>query len=61
MQWKDNRELMNNIPDSLSFSQQQENFILGHSLRSIYQDTLNLPLPEHLKTLVAQLEAKFPS
>ncbi|WP_262265641.1 NepR family anti-sigma factor [Microvirga yunnanensis] len=52
---------MNPIPDSLTFSQHQVNFILGHSLRSIYQDTLKSPLPEHLRTLVAQLEAKFSS
>ncbi|WP_410055137.1 NepR family anti-sigma factor [Microvirga sp. Mcv34] len=52
---------MNKLPNSLTFSQVQVNFILGHSLRSIYQDTLNSPLPEHLKTLVAQLEARFSS
>jgi hypothetical protein len=61
MPWNDNRKIMNNIPNSLTFSQQQVNFILGHSLRSIYQESLNSPLPEYLKTLVAQLEAKFPS
>jgi len=61
MPWNDNRETMNSIPNSLTYSQVQANFILGHSLRSIYQDTLNSPLPEHLKTLVAQLEARFSS
>ncbi|EIM26880.1 hypothetical protein [Microvirga lotononidis] len=59
MPWNDNREMMNNIPNSLTFSQEQVNLILGHSLKSIYQDTLRSPLPEHLETLVAQLEAKF--
>jgi hypothetical protein len=59
MQQNDNRELMNTIPDSLTFTQKQVNFILGHSLRSIYQDALNAPFPEHIKTLVAQLEAKL--
>jgi hypothetical protein len=60
MQRNDNREIMANIPNSLTFSQQQVNFILGHSLRSIYQDTLNSPLLERLKTLLAQLEAACP-
>jgi hypothetical protein len=60
MQRNDNREIMANIPNSLTFSQQQVNFILGHSLRGIYQDTLNSPLPERLKTLLAQLEAACP-
>jgi hypothetical protein len=54
MPWNDN-------PNSLTFSQEQVNFILGRSLKSIYQDTLDSPLPEHLETLVAQLEAKFSS
>ncbi|WP_244610314.1 NepR family anti-sigma factor [Microvirga pakistanensis] len=61
MQWNDNLGLMGLVPNSLTFSQQQVNFILGHSLRSVYQDTLDSPLPEPLKTLVAQLEAKFQS
>ncbi|EIM26307.1 hypothetical protein MicloDRAFT_00028560 [Microvirga lotononidis] len=61
MLWNDNREIMHTIPNSLTFSQEQVNFILGHSLKSIYQDTLNSPLPERLKTLVTQFETKFSS
>lgn len=61
MQQNDHREMMKVFPNSLTFSQEQVNFILGHSLRSIYQDALNLPLPENLKTLIAELEARFRS
>jgi hypothetical protein len=60
MQRNGNREIMNDIPNGLTFSQEQVNFILGHSLRSLYQDALKSPFPEHIKTLVAQLEATFP-
>jgi Anti-sigma factor NepR len=48
------------IPDSLSFSQTQVTFILGHSLKSIYQDVLRAPVPEHLKALVKRLEERYP-
>jgi Anti-sigma factor NepR len=48
------------IPDSLTFSQTQVTFILGHSLRSIYQDVLQAPVPEHLKALVKRLEERYP-
>jgi hypothetical protein len=46
--------------NSLTFSQEQANFILGHSLRSIYQDLLAAPMPEHLNALVDRLEEKYP-
>jgi hypothetical protein len=49
------------MPDSLTFSQAQVTFVLGCSLRSIYEDVLNAPMPEHLTALVRQLEAKYPS
>ncbi len=55
-----NRELERQIANSLSFSQEQVNFILGHSLRSIYQDVLDAPVPDHLKALVARLEERYP-
>jgi hypothetical protein len=60
MQRNDNREIMDNIPNNLTFSQQQVNFILGHSLKSHYRDILDSPFPKHLKALVAQLEAACP-
>jgi hypothetical protein len=49
------------IPNSLNFSQEQVTFILGHSLRSQYQDLLAAELPGHLKALVEQLEKKHAS
>jgi hypothetical protein len=38
--------------NSLNFSQAQVNFILGHSLASIYQDVLKQPMPDQLRGLV---------
>ncbi len=46
----------NRIPNRLNFSQEQVIFILGHSLRSQYQDLLASELPDRLKALVEQLE-----
>jgi hypothetical protein len=42
--------------NSLSFSQTQVNFILGHSLASIYQDVLKQPIPAHLMALINRLD-----
>jgi hypothetical protein len=42
--------------DSLTFQQQQVSFILGHSLRSLYEDVLNAPIPDNLQALAAQLD-----
>ncbi|PVE21921.1 hypothetical protein DC522_23955 [Microvirga sp. KLBC 81] len=42
----------------LTFSQEQAIFVLGHSLRSIYQDLFSEPVPEHLQALAARLEQK---
>ena len=42
--------------NSLSFSQHQVNFILGHSLASIYQDMLKEPIPPQLMALVNRLD-----
>jgi transcriptional regulator with XRE-family HTH domain len=44
------------IPNSLNFSQEQVTFILGHSLRSLYDDVLAAELLGRLKALVEQLE-----
>ena len=44
--------------NSLTFSQTQVNFILGHSLASIYQDVLKQPIPAHLMALINQLDRK---
>ncbi|KLK91732.1 hypothetical protein AA309_18420 [Microvirga vignae] len=43
---------------SLTFSQAEVNFILGHSLRSLYEDLLNMPVPAHLEMLLVQLEKR---
>jgi hypothetical protein len=56
----DESDSMREIPNSLTFSQEQVNIILGHSLRSVYQDLLNTPVPEHLKALLDQLEQRRP-
>ncbi len=45
--------------NSLTFQQQQVSFILGHSLRSLYEDVLNAPIPGNLQTLAAQLEPRM--
>ncbi len=45
--------------NSLNFSQTQVNYILGHSLASIYQDVLKQPMPDQLRGLVCQLERKL--
>ncbi len=49
------------IPNSLNFSQEQVTFILGHALRSQYQDLLASELPDRLQALVEQLEKKHAS
>jgi len=46
--------------NSLTFTQSQVNFILGHSLASIFQDVLRQPLPENLLTLAQRLDRKRP-
>lgn len=56
MQQSNNRHWAKQVPDSLNFSQEQVTFILGHSLRSLYQDLLASELPDRLQALVEQLE-----
>jgi hypothetical protein len=46
------------IPDSLNFSQEQVTFILGRSLRSLYNDVPATELPDRLRALVQELENK---
>jgi hypothetical protein len=48
------------IPSSLNFSQEQVVFVIGHSLRSLYDDVIADDMPERLKALVLQLEEKYP-
>jgi hypothetical protein len=45
--------------NSLNFSQTQVNYILGHSLASLYQDMLKQPMPDQLRGLLHQLERKL--
>ena len=45
--------------NSLNFSQTEVNYILGHSLASIYQEVLKQPMPDQLRGLVHQLERKL--
>jgi hypothetical protein len=42
----------------LTTQQQQVSLILGHSLRSLYEDVLNAPIPDSLLALAAQLEPR---
>jgi hypothetical protein len=58
MQQSCRRQWARQIPDSLNFSQKQVAFILGHSLRSQYDDILAVDLPDRLKALVQELENK---
>jgi hypothetical protein len=61
MQQSKNHQWAKQIPDSLKFSQEQVTFILGHSLRSQYQDLLASELPDRLQAPVEQLEKKHAS
>ena len=45
--------------NSLNFSQAQVNYILGHSLASIYQEMLKQPMPDQLHGLIRALERKL--
>jgi hypothetical protein len=56
MQQSNSNQWAKQIPDSLNFSQEQVTFILGHSLRSLYDDIFAAELPDRLKALVEQLE-----
>ncbi len=49
------------VPGSLNFTQTQMNLILGQSLASIYQDILKAPVPQHLQTLLDQLNEEYSS
>ena len=58
MQQSNRHQWANRIPTSLNFSQEQVTFILGHSLRSLYEDVVTADLPDRLKALVQELENK---
>lgn len=58
MQQSNSNQWANRIPNSLNFSQEQVTFILGHSLRSLYDDVVTADLPDRLKALVQELENK---
>jgi hypothetical protein len=60
MQQNNTRDWSREIPSSLNFSQEQVAFVLGLSLRSLYDDVLADDMPEHLKALVHKLEEKYP-
>lgn len=60
MQQNNTRDWWREIPSSLNFSQEQVVFVIGHSLRSLYEDVLAADLPEHLNALVLKLEEKYP-
>jgi hypothetical protein len=59
MQQNNTRGQLREIPSSLTFSQEQVVFFIGHSLRSLYDDVLAADMPEHLKALVLKLEEKY--
>jgi hypothetical protein len=60
MQQNNTRDWSRDIPSTLNFTQEQVVFVLGHSLRSLYDDVLADDMPEHLKTLVLKLKEKYP-
>ena len=60
MQQNNTRDWSREIPSSLNFSQEQVAFVLGYSLRSLYDDVIAADMPEHLKALVLKLEEKYP-
>jgi hypothetical protein len=60
MQQNNTRDWSREIPSSLNFSQEQVVFVIGHSLRSLYDDVHADDMPEHLKALVHKLEEKYP-
>jgi hypothetical protein len=53
-----NRDRTGYILNSLTYQQQQVNFILGHSIQSLYQDVVREPVPEHMQALASQLDRK---
>jgi hypothetical protein len=53
-----NRDRAGYMLNSLTFQQQQVNFILGHSIQSLYQDVMREPIPVHLQALAEQLDRK---
>ncbi|WP_201863075.1 NepR family anti-sigma factor [Microvirga soli] len=58
MQQSNRQQWARQIPNSLNFSQEQVTFILGHSLRSLYDDVVTADLPDRLQALVQELENK---
>lgn len=52
--------IMPAIPNSLTFSQEHVNIVLGYAMASLYQDVLAAPIPEHLTVLLAQLDGRSP-
>jgi hypothetical protein len=60
MQQNNTRDWSRDLPSSLNLSQEQVVFVVGHSLRSLYDDVLADDMPEHLKALVLQPEEKYP-
>jgi hypothetical protein len=60
MQQSNFRERSRDLPNSLNFDQEQVVFVLGHSLRGLYDDVFQADLPEHLKSLVRRLEKTCP-
>jgi hypothetical protein len=53
-----NHDHAGSMLNSLTFQQQQVNFILGHSIQSLYEDVVREPIPEHLQALTEQLDRK---
>lgn len=44
----------------LTFTQAEVYFILGTSLRTLYEDLLSQPVPDHLRALLDQLGERPP-
>ena len=59
MQQSNNRDWSREIPSTLNFTQEQMVFVIGHSLRSLYDDVLADDMPALLKALVLELEETY--
>jgi hypothetical protein len=58
MAWSDEDVPEHGKHPGLTFAQTEVNYILGTSLRAVYQDLLQQPVPDHLQALLDQMEVK---
>jgi hypothetical protein len=49
---------MSEYPCGLSFTEREVTFIIGHSLRKLYEDILGEGVPANLKSVIEKLDQK---